>query len=139
MFGGLWRGGAAEQAQAEPAQAGELESRRTEVVLLTWAYIFISSSQPKKAVRAIRKVRGVVHADALFGSPDVIAIVTGRDIAAMDAVIDRIADLPVVGGTDSKVARWIDGVTLPFAQSPAGQARQRNGRGRSERSRRTRG
>jgi hypothetical protein len=59
-----------------------------------------------------------VHADALFGSPDVVAIVAGDDIARMDAVIDRIAALRLIGATDTKVARWIDGVELPLvAQS----------------------
>lgn len=53
------------------------------------------------------------HADAIFGSPDVIAIVIGADIASMDAVIDQIAEVPEVASTDSKVARWIDGVTFP--------------------------
>jgi hypothetical protein len=50
----------------------------------------------------------VVHADALFGSPDVIAIVAGADIAAMDAVIDRIADVPEITGT---IRRWLAGST----------------------------
>lgn len=48
-----------------------------------------------------------VRADALLGTPDVIAIVEGEDIAAMDAVIDQIAELPGVLDTESKVARWI--------------------------------
>lgn len=49
----------------------------------------------------------MVRADALLGTPDVIAIVEGEDIAAMDAVIDRIAE-PGVLDTESKVVRWID-------------------------------
>lgn len=81
----------------------------------TWAYVFITSRQPKKVLRDVRKISGVVHADALFGSPDVIAIVEGTDIAGMDAVIDRIAEVPDVTATDSRVARWIDGVGPPRA------------------------
>jgi hypothetical protein len=72
-----------------------------------WAYVFVATSQPKKAVQTIRQIEGVVKADALFGTPDAIAIVEGRDIASMDAVIDRIVAIPEVVGTDSKVARWI--------------------------------
>jgi len=34
--------------------------------------------------------------------------VEGGDIASMDAVIDRIVEVPEVLGTDSKVARWIE-------------------------------
>ncbi len=73
-----------------------------------WAYIFITTRQPRKAVQTIRKIPGVRQADALFGTPDAIAIVEGDDIASMDAVIDRIVEVPEVIGTDSKVARWID-------------------------------
>ncbi|HXF99623.1 MAG TPA: Lrp/AsnC ligand binding domain-containing protein [Bacteroidota bacterium] len=79
----------------------------------TWAYVFITSRQPKKVLRDVRKISGVVHADALFGTPDVIAIVEGTDVADMDAVIDRIAEVPDVAATDSNVARWIDGVGPP--------------------------
>jgi hypothetical protein len=38
----------------------------------------------------------------------VIAIVEGKDLAEMDSVIDRIAELSAVLDTDSKGARWID-------------------------------
>ena len=73
-----------------------------------WAYVFITTSQPRKVVQAIRQIPGVVKADALFGTPDAIAIVEGNDIASMDAVIDRIGEVPGILGTDSKVARWIE-------------------------------
>lgn len=79
-----------------------------------WAYVFITSPQPKRVLRAVRQIQGVVHAHAIFGTPDVIAIVMGPDVAAMDAVIDRIAEVPDVAATDSKVARWIDGVEFPI-------------------------
>jgi DNA-binding Lrp family transcriptional regulator len=73
-----------------------------------WAYVFITTKQPRKVVQEIRKIPGVVKADGLLGSPDAIAIVEGEDLSAMDSVIDRIAELRDVAGTDSKVARWID-------------------------------
>jgi DNA-binding Lrp family transcriptional regulator len=75
-----------------------------------WAYVFVDTENPgpKRVVGEIRKLAGVVRADALLGTPDVIAIVEGADIAEMDAVIDRIAELPGVIDTESKVARWID-------------------------------
>jgi len=72
------------------------------------AYVFITSKEPRKVVQQVRKIPGVVRADALLGTPDVIAIVEGGDIRLMDAVIDRIVEVPGVVGTDSKVARWID-------------------------------
>jgi DNA-binding Lrp family transcriptional regulator len=73
-----------------------------------WAYVFITTNQPRKVVQAIRQIPGVVKADALFGTPDAIAIVEGDDIASMDAVIDRMVEVPGILGTDSKVARWIE-------------------------------
>ena len=72
-----------------------------------WAYVFITTRQPRKVVQAIRNIPGVAKADALFGTPDAIAIVEGDNIADMDAVIDRIVEVPDVLSTDSKVARWI--------------------------------
>jgi DNA-binding Lrp family transcriptional regulator len=73
-----------------------------------WTYVFITTNQPRKVVQAIRQIPGVVKADALFGTPDAIAIVEGEDIAQMDAVIDRMVEIPGILGTDSKVARWIE-------------------------------
>ena len=72
-----------------------------------WAYIFITTKQPRKAVQAIRNINGVIKADALFGTPDAIAIVEGDDIESMDAMIDKIVEVPEVQATDSRVARWI--------------------------------
>jgi DNA-binding Lrp family transcriptional regulator len=74
------------------------------------AYVFITTTNPgpRRACQTLRRLPGIVRADALFGTPDVVAIVTGDDLAGMDAVIDRIAELPEVVGTDSKVVRWIE-------------------------------
>ena len=44
--------------------------------------------------QAIRKLQGVVRADALFGGPPAVAIVAGDDLTALDRVIDAIAELP---------------------------------------------
>jgi DNA-binding Lrp family transcriptional regulator len=75
-----------------------------------WAYVFVDTENPgpKRVVRAIRRLPGVVRADALLGRPDIIAIVEGDDLAEMDSVIDQIAELPGVVDTESKVARWIE-------------------------------
>jgi DNA-binding Lrp family transcriptional regulator len=74
-----------------------------------WAYVFATENPgPKRVVQEIRRLEGVARADALLGTPDIIAIVEGEDIGEMDAVIDRIAGLPGVLDTESKVARWID-------------------------------
>lgn len=90
----------------------------------TWAYVFVSTRYPKRTVPKIRKIAGVIHADALFGSPDIIVVVKGRDISTMDAVIDRIAELKEITATDSKVARWLDGVGPP---EPSATSRRESG------------
>ena len=84
-----------------------------------WAYVFITSRHPKRLLPKVRRIVGVVHADALFGNPDIIAIVVGDNINLMDEVIDRIAELEDVAATDTKVARWLDGVGPPNPHAPA--------------------
>lgn len=80
-----------------------------------WAYVFITTREPKRVLRAVRLITGVIHADALLGSPDVVAIVSGSNVGELDGVIDRVAEVPKVERTDSKIARWIDGVGPPRA------------------------
>jgi len=65
-------------------------------------YVFIDTANPgpKRIVGEVRKIPGVVRADALFGVPDVIALVEGDDIANMDAVIDRIVEIDGVLDTE---------------------------------------
>lgn len=74
------------------------------------AYVFVDTENPgpKRLVRQIRSLDGVVRADALLGTPDIVVIVEGSDIAEMDAVIDRIVELEGVLDTESKVVRWIE-------------------------------
>jgi len=74
------------------------------------AYVFVTTTNPgpRAACRAIRKIPGVVRADALFGGPAVIAIVEGRDLADMDGPIDAIVHLPMVTDTETHVVRDIE-------------------------------
>jgi hypothetical protein len=69
--------------------------------------VFITTTNPgpRTACQAIRRLPGIVRADALFGTPDVVAIVTGDDLASMDGVIDRIVELPEVVGSMCAVQR----------------------------------
>jgi DNA-binding Lrp family transcriptional regulator len=74
-----------------------------------WAYVFVDTENPgpKRVCKEIRKLPGVIRADALLGTPDVVVIVAGADIAEMDAVIDRIVEIDGVLDSETKVARWI--------------------------------
>jgi DNA-binding Lrp family transcriptional regulator len=73
------------------------------------AYVFISTTNPgpRVACQDIRRLDGVVRADALFGGPPVVALVRGEDLRALDAVIDRIVELPTVIDTETHVVRHI--------------------------------
>jgi hypothetical protein len=73
------------------------------------AYVFVDTKNPgpKHIVRKVRKIPGVVRADALFGVPDIIALVEGQDIAKMDVVIDQIVELKGVLDMESKVVRRV--------------------------------
>jgi DNA-binding Lrp family transcriptional regulator len=73
------------------------------------AYVFVSTTNPgpRAACQALRRIDGVVRADALFGGPPVVAIVAADDLAGLDAVIDRIVELPVVTDTETHVVRDI--------------------------------
>lgn len=73
------------------------------------AFVFVSTANPgpRAAVQAIRRMDGIVRADALFGGPPVVVIVQGDDLLAVDAVIDRIVELPMVTDTETHVVRHI--------------------------------
>ena len=73
------------------------------------AYVFIDTVNPgpMRVVAEVRKIAGVVRADALLGVPDVIAIVEGDDIGGLEAPINQIAELHGVIDTETKVVRWV--------------------------------
>jgi len=73
------------------------------------AYVLTDTENPgpKRVVKLVRKIPGVVRADALLGVPDVTPLVEGDDIGKTDAVIDRIAEIDGVVDTESKVVRWV--------------------------------
>jgi hypothetical protein len=73
------------------------------------AYVFVDTENhgPKRIAGWVRKIPDVVRTDALFGVPDIIALVEGEDIAKMNVVIDQTAELKGVLDTESKVVRWV--------------------------------
>lgn len=73
------------------------------------AYVFLDTVNPgpRRIVREVRKIPGVVRADALFGVPDIVALVEGDDLGVMDEVINRIVELDGVVDSESKVIRWV--------------------------------
>jgi DNA-binding Lrp family transcriptional regulator len=99
----------AERRRAEPLRIiGHRPTDSAEEAKIQ-AYVFVDTVNPgpKHIVAEIRKLDGVVRADALFGAPDVLVLVEGEDVAAMDAVIDRIVEIEGVVDSESKVVRWV--------------------------------
>jgi DNA-binding Lrp family transcriptional regulator len=73
------------------------------------AYVFLDTVNPgpMRIVKEVRKVPGVVRADALFGVPDILALVEGDDLGVLDEAINRIVELDGVVDSESKVIRWV--------------------------------
>jgi len=73
-----------------------------------WAYVFVTTGEPRKVVQTIRRAQGVVNAGRTVRTPDVIALVEEPDITIIDAVTCKIALAPKgIKGLIQKVARWI--------------------------------
>lgn len=81
------------------------------------ANVFVSTTNPgpRAACLAIRRQEGVVLADALLGGPPVVAIVEGYDLAALETIIDRIVDLPMVTDTETHVVRDLSLIFNPVS------------------------
>ena len=73
------------------------------------AYVFLDTINPgpMRIVKEVRKIPGVVRADALFGVPDIMVLVEGGDLAELDEVINRIVELDGVVDSESKIIRWV--------------------------------
>jgi hypothetical protein len=73
------------------------------------AYVFVYTTNPgpRAACKRIRKISGVVRADALFGGTPVVAIIQGIDLAKLDQVVDKIVDLTMVKDTETHIVRPI--------------------------------
>jgi DNA-binding Lrp family transcriptional regulator len=73
------------------------------------AYVFLDTVNPgpMRIVTEVRKIPGVVRADALFGVPDIMVLVEGDDLAELDEVINRIVELDGVVDSESKIIRWV--------------------------------
>ena len=73
------------------------------------AYVFVSTTNPgpRAACQAIRRLPGVIRADALLGGPPVIAIVEADDLEGFERLVDAIVDLPMVVDTETHVVRQI--------------------------------
>lgn len=72
------------------------------------AYVFIEcDDDPTEVVRSLRDLGGVKRADGLFGAIEVLAIIEGPDLAALDQVIMDIQDIPGVEFTDTRIIRDI--------------------------------
>jgi nitrate reductase NapAB chaperone NapD len=68
------------------------------------AYVFVSCIRPKAVLRNLRRLPGVVKADALAGSSEAIVVVEEESWEGLEALLSRIRDLPGVLAANSKLA-----------------------------------
>lgn len=73
-----------------------------------YVFVYMTNPGPRAACKRLRKLSGVVRADALFGGPPVVAIVQGKDLSEIDLVIDKIVELPMVEDTETHIVRPIE-------------------------------
>jgi hypothetical protein len=85
--------------ERELRQQRSCGSRRARVL----AYVFIRAERPCEVIERVRRIRGVLMADALRGSSEAIAVVEGRDLEELEALVERIKSLPGVVVFKSKL------------------------------------
>jgi nitrate reductase NapAB chaperone NapD len=68
------------------------------------AYVFIRAERPSEVVEQVRRIRGVLKADTLQGSGEAIAVVEGRNLEGLEALVSRIKSLPGIVAAKSKLA-----------------------------------
>lgn len=94
----------AEQLQQEARIYALLRQARQLPRLRVSAYVFVSCVRPKAILRNLRRLPGVVKADALAGSSEAIVVVEEESREGLEALLSRIRDLPGVLAANSKLA-----------------------------------
>ncbi len=82
-----------------------------------WAYVFITTDQPYRAVQAIREIPGIVQAMVLANAGVVGAVVIGEEATLMKSVIHQISEIPEVSRANSMAVHWVSRDSLQY--SPA--------------------
>lgn len=94
----------AEELQREARTHALLRSTRQSGQLSVSAYVFVSCIRPKAVLRNLRRLPGVVKADALAGSSEAIVVVQEQSREGLEALLNRIRDLPGVLAANLKLA-----------------------------------
>jgi len=68
------------------------------------AYVFVSCAQPKRIVRALSRLPGVVKADALLGASEAVLVVEQHNFEALQTLLTEVQSTPGVKKISVKLA-----------------------------------
>jgi len=68
------------------------------------AYVFVSCAQPKRIVQALRRLPGVVKADALLGASEAVLVVERNNFEALQTLLSEVQSTPGVRKISVKLA-----------------------------------
>lgn len=68
------------------------------------AYVFVTCVQPKRIVRALSRLPGVVKADALLGSSEAVLVVERHNFEALQTLLTEVQSTPGVRKVSVKLA-----------------------------------
>ncbi len=84
---------------AQQAQVSMVENIRR-----VSAYVFVSCTQPKRIVRALSRLPGVVKADALLGASEAVLVVEQHNFEALQTLLTEVQATPGVRKISVKLA-----------------------------------
>lgn len=68
------------------------------------AYVFVSCAQPKRLARALRRLPGVIKADALLGASEAVLVVERHNFEALQSLLAEVQSTPGVRKISVKLA-----------------------------------
>ncbi|GEM88134.1 Lrp/AsnC ligand binding domain-containing protein [Meiothermus granaticius] len=71
-------------------------ARHSEAPQKVSAYVFVSACQPKRVAWALRRIPGVLKADALSGTSEALLVVEQRSLEELHHLLYRVESIPGV-------------------------------------------
>ena len=71
---------------------------------LVSAYVFVACSQPKRLALALRRLPGVIKADALLGGSEALLVVEQRNFESLQTFLSEVQATPGVRKVSVKLA-----------------------------------
>jgi hypothetical protein len=80
------------------------QARQTEPTVKISAYVFVSACQPKRVAFALRRLPGVLKADALSGTSEALLVVERGDLEGLQRLLNTVQSIPGVNKVSVKFA-----------------------------------